>query len=31
VRPSSIVLLTRGGTAEVFLVERAPTLSFFGG
>jgi len=30
-RPSSIVLLTRGGAAEVFLVERAQELSFFGG
>jgi 8-oxo-dGTP pyrophosphatase MutT (NUDIX family) len=34
-RPSSIVLLTRartaGTTASVYLVERAPALSFFGG
>lgn len=30
-RPSSIVLLTRGGGEEVYLVERAPSLAFFGG
>jgi glyoxylase-like metal-dependent hydrolase (beta-lactamase superfamily II)/8-oxo-dGTP pyrophosphatase MutT (NUDIX family) len=30
-RPSSIVLLTRGGGDAVYLVERAPELAFFGG
>ncbi|MEM7308990.1 MAG: MBL fold metallo-hydrolase [Planctomycetota bacterium] len=30
-RPSSIVLLTRRGGAEVYLVDRAPQLRFFGG